>query len=128
MTYFCFVNALVVFQHMMNDIFREYLDDFVVCYIDDIFMFSKNMVHHECHVCFILEKLQEVNMYAELEKCGFNQFEVEFLGYISFGDGICMDLHKVQTIMDWATLVFVHNVQCFLGFAHFYQQFIAHFP
>ncbi len=52
-----FTNALVVFQHMMNDVFYEYLDDFVVCYIDDIFIFSKSMANHEHHVCLVLEKL-----------------------------------------------------------------------
>jgi hypothetical protein len=79
---FGLTNAFVVFQHMMNDVFCEYLDDFVVCYIDDIFIFSKNMANHECHVHFVLEKLQEVDLYAKLEMCEFHQFEVEFLGYI----------------------------------------------
>jgi hypothetical protein len=52
---FGLTSAPVVFQHMMNDVLCEYLDDFVVCYIDDIFIFFKNMVDHECYVCFILE-------------------------------------------------------------------------
>jgi hypothetical protein len=51
---FGLTNAHVVFQHMINDVFHEYLDDFVVCYIDDIFIFLKNMVDHECHVHFVL--------------------------------------------------------------------------
>ncbi len=91
---------------MMNDVFCEYLDDFMVYYIDDIFIFSKNMEDHECHehhVCLILEKLREVGFYAKLEKCEFYQFEMEFLGYIIFGNSIHMDLHKVETIIDWAT-------------------------
>jgi hypothetical protein len=49
-------NAPIVFQHMINDVFREYLDDFVVYYIDDIFIFSKNMADHEHHVHLVLEK------------------------------------------------------------------------
>jgi hypothetical protein len=55
----CFglTNAPIVFQHMMNDVFREYLDDFVVFCIDDILIFSKNMANHERHVCLALEKL-----------------------------------------------------------------------
>jgi hypothetical protein len=53
---FGFINALAIFQHMMNDFLCEYLDDFVVCCIDDIFIFSKNMVGHECHVRLVLEK------------------------------------------------------------------------
>jgi hypothetical protein len=97
---FGLTDALAVFQHMMNDVFREYLDDFVVCYIDDILIFSINMANRERHVCLVLEKLRNISLYAKLEKCGFHQSEVEFLGYIIFGDGVCMDPCKVQIIMD----------------------------
>ncbi len=93
---FGLTNALVVFQHLMNDAFREYLDDFVVCYIDEILIFSKSMANHEHHVHLVLEKLQEVELYAKLEKCEFYQSKV---GYIIFGNGICMDPHKVHTIV-----------------------------
>ncbi len=107
---FGLTNAPIVFQHMMNDVFCEYLDDIMVCYIDDILIFSKNMADHECHVCLILVKFQKVGFYAKLEKCGLHQFEVEFLDYIIFGDGIHMDLCKVQTTVDWATPASVQNV------------------
>jgi hypothetical protein len=53
----------------MNDVFHEYLDDFMVCYINDIFIFLKNMEDHECHVHMVLEKLQKVRFYTKLEKC-----------------------------------------------------------
>jgi hypothetical protein len=84
----------------MNDVFHEYLDDFVVCYIDDIFVFLKNMENHDRHVHMVLAKLWKVGLYTKLDKCEFHQFEVEFLGYVIFGDGIRMDLHQVQTIVD----------------------------
>ncbi len=64
-------------------------------YINDIFIFSKNMVDHECHVHLVLEKLQKVGIYGKLEKCEFYQSEVEFLGYIISRDGIHMDPRKV---------------------------------
>jgi hypothetical protein len=64
-----FMNALVIFQHLMNDDFHEYLDDFVVCYINDIFICSKNFEEHEQQVLFVLDKLKEVGLYAQLEKC-----------------------------------------------------------
>ncbi len=113
-------NALIVFQHMMNDVFHEYLDNFVVCYSDGILIFSNNMANHERHVHLVLEKLQKVGFYAKLEKCGFHQLEVKFLGYIIYGSGVCMDFHKVQTIVDWATLASIRDVQYFLGFLNFY--------
>jgi len=56
----------------MNDVFHEYLDDFVVCYIDDILIFSNNMADHERDVCFVLEKLRKIGLYAKLEKCEFH--------------------------------------------------------
>jgi hypothetical protein len=124
---FGLINAPIVFQHMMNDVFHEYLDAFVVCYINDILIFSKNMADYECHVRLVSKKLWEVGIYAKLEKCGFHQSKVEFLGYIISRDDVCMESHKVQTIVDWATLTSVRDVQCFLGFINFYWWFIAHY-
>jgi hypothetical protein len=56
------------FQHIMNNVFCGYLDDFMVCYINEILIFSKNMKDHECHVCLDLEKFQDVGFYAKFEK------------------------------------------------------------
>jgi hypothetical protein len=64
---FGLTNAPVVFQHVMNDVFCEYLDDFVVYYNNDIFISSKNMANHEHHVCLVLEKFRKVGHYAKLE-------------------------------------------------------------
>jgi len=75
----------------MNDVFCEYVDDFVVYYIDNFSIFSKNMEDHECHVCLILKKFKKVGFYTKLEKCEFHQFEVEFFNYIISKDGIHMD-------------------------------------
>ncbi len=94
----------------MNNNFHEYLDDFMVCYIDDILILLKNMEDHERHVCLVLEKFWEVGFYAKLEKCEFHQFEVKFLGYIISKDGIHTNPCKVQTIVDWASPTSVWNV------------------
>jgi len=68
---FDLTNALVVFQHLMNDVFCKYLDDFMVCYINDILIFSKNVEDQKQHVCLILDKLKEVEFYAKLKRCEF---------------------------------------------------------
>jgi hypothetical protein len=81
---FGLTKILVVFQHLKKDGFHEYLDDFLVWYINDIFIFSKNMDDHERHVCLVLEKLWEVRFYAKLEKREFHQSKVNFLDYIIF--------------------------------------------
>lgn len=80
---FSFINALAFFQHLMNA-FHEYFDDFVVCYIFDIFIFSKYMKDHEHHVCLALEIYREIKLYAKLKKCEFHQTKMEFLIYIIF--------------------------------------------
>jgi hypothetical protein len=93
---------------------------FYGCYIDDILIFSKNIKDYNDDVHLVLEKLQEVELYAKLKKCDFHQSEMEFLRYVIFGDGIHMDLRKVQTIMDYVTPISIQDVQCFLIFANFY--------
>jgi hypothetical protein len=95
---FGLTNALAVFQHLMNDIFREYMDKFVVVYLDDILIFSKNQEDHDKHVWLVLVKLQEHGLYAKLEKCEFDKSLVEFLGYVIPLDGVSMDKSKVKTI------------------------------
>jgi hypothetical protein len=71
----------------MNDIFCEFLDNYVVCYLNDILIFSKNLEEHEQHVRLVLQKLRDAGLYAKLEKCVFHQPQVEFLGYIISNDG-----------------------------------------
>jgi hypothetical protein len=121
---FGLINALAIFQHMMNDIFWKYLDHFVVIYLDDILIYSKNKEEYEYHVRLVLEKLREQGLYAKQEKCLFHQSMVEFLDYIVSGDRIPMDEKKIQTILDWIAPSSIRDVQYFLDFANFYRIFI----
>jgi hypothetical protein len=95
---FGLTNAPVVFQHLMNDIFREYMDKFVMVYLDDILIFSKDRETHDKHVRLVLAMLREHGLYAKLEKCEFDKSSVVFLGYVISPDGIFMDKLKVKTI------------------------------
>jgi hypothetical protein len=70
---FGLINAPAIFQHLMNDIYHKFLDDFVVCYLDDILIFSKNLKKHEQYVQLVLQKLRNARLYAKLEKRGFHQ-------------------------------------------------------
>jgi hypothetical protein len=83
----------------MKDVFHEYLDDFMVCHIDDILIFSKNMEDHECHIHLVLEKFAEVGFYTKLEKCEFHQFEVELLGYVIFGSTFAWTLRRFRQLL-----------------------------
>ncbi len=85
------------------------LDGFMVCNIDDIFILRKNMEDHECHVCLVFEKLEEVKFYAILKKFEFYQTKVEFLHYIILRNDICMDPYMFQTFVNWATQLLFMN-------------------
>jgi hypothetical protein len=111
----------------MNNIFREFLDDFVVCYLNDILIFSKNLEEHKRHVHLVLQELRDAGLYAKLKKCIFHQPQVEFLGYIISNEGLMMDPKKIQVVTDWLIPKTVHDVQCFLEFANFYRIFIKNY-
>jgi hypothetical protein len=117
---FGLTNAPAIFQHLMNNVFREISDDFVVCYLDDILVFSKNEKEHINHVWLVLKKLRTARLYAKLEKCVFHQPQVEFLGYIISGEGLSMDPQKIRIVIEWKKPATIREVQCFLGFANFY--------
>jgi hypothetical protein len=121
---FGLTNALAVFQHLMNDIFREYMDEFVMVYLDDILIFSKDQETHDKHVRLVLATLREHGLYAKMEKCEFDKSSVAFFGYVISPDGIFMDKSKVETIQCWATPSSIKDVQRFLRFTNFYHRFI----
>ena len=121
---FGLTNAPAVFQHLANDIFRDFLDLFVIIYLDDILIYSKSQQEHDDHVKKVLKRLEEHGLFAKLEKCSFDQKQVEFLGYIVSSEGVAMDPGKVKAVLEWTKPLSVREVQSFLGFANFYRKFI----
>ncbi|CAO3619736.1 unnamed protein product [Cunninghamella blakesleeana] len=120
-------NAPAVFQHMINDIFKDMLDRFVIAYLDDILVYSPNQETHDQHVYQVLERLKEYKLYAKLEKCSFDQQEVEFLGHVISPTGIGMDYNKIKSIQEWKPPTSVKELQVFLGFANYYRKFIKNY-
>jgi hypothetical protein len=92
---FGLTNALVYFMYMMNKVFMEYLDKFIVVFIDDILIYSKNEEEYEGHLCLVLQKLQDHKLYAKLSKCEFWLKQVAFLGHVISKGGISVDPSKV---------------------------------
>jgi hypothetical protein len=109
----------------MNDALHEYLDIFAIAYLDDVLVYLTSVEEHVRHICLVLEKLKEYSLLLKLEKCKFYKSQVEFLGYIIRTHGIKMDQAKVMVVLEWPTPSIVKEVQAFLGFANFYQRFIA---
>jgi hypothetical protein len=97
---FGLTNAPAYFMNLMNKVFMEYLDKFVVVFIDDILIYSKNDSEHEENLQMLLQKLRDNQLYAKFTKCDFWLDEVHFLGYIISKGGIAVDPAKVTTIMD----------------------------
>jgi hypothetical protein len=97
---FGLTNAPATFCTFMNDIFREWLDDFVAVYIDDILIYSGSLEEHAEHLRKVFQRLRENKLYAKFEKCEFGVTEVDFLGH-RITQGLKMDDHKVKAILDW---------------------------
>ncbi|GJX33651.1 putative nucleotidyltransferase, ribonuclease H [Tanacetum coccineum] len=123
---FGLTNAPAVFMDLMNRVFHEYLDRFVIVFIDDILMYSKTREDHEDHLC-ILEILCQKKLYAKFSKCDFWLGQVAFLGHIVPADGITVDPAKVEAITKWPRSTTVTEVRSFLGLAGYYRRFVEGF-
>jgi hypothetical protein len=117
---FGLTNAPAYFMFLMNKVFMEYLDKFVVVFIDDILVYSKSEEEHEEHLRLALQKLRENRLYAKLSKCEFWMKQVAFLGYVISKGGIFVDPSKVQDVLSWNAPTSVGNIQSFLGLAGYY--------
>ena len=126
--FFRLCNSPATFQAMMNEIFKDMLDEgWIVIYMDNILIFSKNQEEHQEQMKHILQCLQEHNLYLKAEKCKFEVQEVEFLGMIIKPNEIAIDPTKLAGIKDWPEPTNVKAVHSFLGFSNFYRKFIGHF-
>ncbi|GJQ93259.1 putative reverse transcriptase domain-containing protein [Tanacetum coccineum] len=124
---FGLTNAPAVFMDLMNRIFHEYLDKFVIVFIDDILVYSKSEEEHERHLRIVLEILRQKKLYAKFSKCEFWLQQVAFLGHIVSVDGIIMDPSKVEAITKWPRPTTVTEVRSFLGLAGYYRRFVEGF-
>jgi hypothetical protein len=100
---FGLTNAPAYFMYFMNKVFMEYLDKFMVVFIDDILIFSKNEEEHDEHLRLVLHKLRENQLYAKLNKYEFWLKEVSFLGHIISEGEFSVDPSKVKDVLSWNT-------------------------
>jgi hypothetical protein len=124
---FDLVNAPASFQAFIHEALKDFLDQFVVVYLDDILIFSRTDANHPNHVRLVLERLRRWNLHAKLSKCLFSVQELEFLDYILSTKGIAMNVSRIATVLAWPEPRNHREVQIFLGFANFYRRFIEAF-
>jgi hypothetical protein len=124
---FWLTNAPAYFMYLMNKVFMEYLDKFIVVFIDDILIFSKTEEEHEKHLRMVLEKLRSNRLYAKLSKCEFWLTKVAFLGHIISAGGIIVDPSKVKDVLNWMPPMNALEIRSFLRLAGYYRRFIKDF-
>jgi hypothetical protein len=126
-TSFGLTNAPAYFMYLMNKVFMEYFDKFVVVFIDDILLFSKMKEEHENHLRMVLEKIRSNQLYTKFSKCEFWLMEVAFLGHVISTAGISVDPSKVKDVLNWMPPTNASEICSFLGLAGYYHRFIKDF-
>ena len=124
---FGLTNAPAAFMDLMNRVFKPYLDKFVVVFIDDILIYSKNHVEHGEHLRILLQTLRTHQLYAKLSKCEFWLNSVSFLGHVISKEGIQVDPKKVEAVSNWPRPTNVTEIRSFLGMAGYYRRFVKDF-
>jgi Reverse transcriptase (RNA-dependent DNA polymerase) len=120
-------NAPSVFQALMKSVFRDLADVYVICYLDDILVYSRNEIDHREHVTEVLRQPRQEKLFCRMSKCHFNRKKVKFLGHVVSAEGVAMQSEKVAAVMEWPTPSCKVELQAFLGLASYYRRFILNF-
>jgi hypothetical protein len=125
---FGLTNAPAYFMNLINKISMEYLDHFVVVFIDDILVYSPNEETHEDHLRLVLQKLCDNQLYAKFLKCDFWLKEVAFLGHIVTDGGIKVDPGKISEILNWEQPKDTSKIRSFLDWQDTTEDLLKVFP
>lgn len=120
-------NAPSTFTRLMNEVLKEFIGKFVVVYLDDILIFSKNKEDHINHLQIVLQRLHEEKLTMNLDKCEFVKQELVYLGFVLSHGNLKMDPRKVEAIVNWPTPKSTIEVRRFHGLAQYYRKFIRQF-
>ncbi|XP_070002973.1 uncharacterized protein [Nicotiana sylvestris] len=124
---FGLTNAPVTFMDLMNRVFKPFLDEFVIVFIDDILVYSRSEAEHADHLRTVLQTLQNYRLYAKFSKCEFWLTSIAFVGHVITSDGIKVDGQKIKVVMTWPRPMNTTEVHCFLGLAGYYRRFVDGF-
>src|SRR5271170_610647 len=124
---FGLTNAPATFQTLVNNVFRRFLNIFLIVYLDDIVIYSNTLDEHLKHLRQVLDVLRTNELYAKPHKCVFGKSEIEFCGHIIGNGTVKVMQDKIQSIKEWPQPKNVHEVRQFLGLAGYYRRFIKNF-
>ncbi|GJZ86475.1 putative reverse transcriptase domain-containing protein [Tanacetum coccineum] len=124
---FGLTNAPAVFMDLMNRMCKPYLDKFMIVFIDDILIYSRNEEEHTNRLRIILELIKKEKLYAKFSKCDFWIHIVQFLGHLIDSQGLHADPAKIEAVKNWASPTTPMEVRQFLGLAGYYRRFIKDF-
>ena len=124
---FGLTNAPAAFMDLMNRVFKDYLDKFVVIFIDDILIYSRSHDEHEQHLRLVLQKLKDKKLYVKFSKCNFWLEEIAFLGHIITKHGVAVDPEKIKAVTKWQQPKNASEIRSFLGLASYYCRFVEGF-
>ena len=116
-----------MFTTLMNNIFYEYLDDFVIIYIDDILVYLKMAEEHAQHLEKVFQKLRANKLYAKGDKCDWDKLRIKFLGHRLTQGGVMVDDQKVKVILEWKKPKTTKGRRLFLGLVRYYWKFVRDF-
>ena len=124
---FGLTNAPAAFMDLMNRVFQPYLDRFVIIFIDDILVYSGSSEEHSEHMRIVLQTLRGRQLYAKLSKCQFWLDKVAFLGHVISDEGVSVDSHKIEAVVNCKPPKNVSEVRSFLGLTGYYRKFVEGF-
>ena len=124
---FKLINESAFFQHYINDVLFNCLHKFCQTYLNDILIYSKILKEHKTHVKEVLNKLREVDLQINIDKCKFKIQKISFLKLLIFINDLRMNSWKVDVIQSWEVLQSLTHVQIFIDFCNFYWRFIKNF-
>ncbi|XP_070044822.1 uncharacterized mitochondrial protein AtMg00860-like [Nicotiana tomentosiformis] len=124
---FGLTNTPAIFMDLMNQVFRPYIDSFIIVFIDDILIYSHSLEEHEQHLRVVLQTLREKKLYAKFSKCEFWLDLVAFLGHGVSGEGIKVDPRKIEEVQSWPRPTTTTKMRSFLGLAGYYHRFVEGF-
>lgn len=124
---FGLINAPAYFVDLMNRVFRDQLNKFVLVFVDDILVYSRTEDEHKIHLRIVLEILRDHKLKAKILKCHFWRREVRLLGHVVSEQGVVVDPAKAAAVHDWRRLENATDIRSFLGLADYYRRFIKDF-